>query len=75
MKTVETENAGLKRAYTLTIPASEIDAARVFAWLRWVDATFSTYRAGSEISRLGRGERLLVETGVRVVTLARTRPC
>ena len=26
MKTVETENAGLKRAYTLTIPAKEIDA-------------------------------------------------
>jgi FAD:protein FMN transferase len=28
----------------------------VFAWLRWVDATFSTYRAESEISRLDRGE-------------------
>ena len=26
MKTVETENAGLKRAYTLTIPAKDIDA-------------------------------------------------
>ena len=26
MKTVETENAGLKRAYTLTISATEIDA-------------------------------------------------
>jgi FAD:protein FMN transferase len=35
----------------------EIDAARVFAWLRWVDATFSTYRPDSEISRLDRGER------------------
>ena len=34
----------------------EIDAGRVFGWLRWVDATFSTYRADSEISRLGRGE-------------------
>ena len=34
-----------------------LDAARVFAWLRWVDATFSTYRDGSEISRLDRGER------------------
>ena len=34
----------------------EIDAARVFAWLRWVDATFSTYRDDSEISRLDRGE-------------------
>jgi thiamine biosynthesis lipoprotein len=31
-----------------------VDAA--FAWLRWVDATFSTYRADSEIARLNRGE-------------------
>jgi thiamine biosynthesis lipoprotein len=29
---------------------------RAFAWLRWVDATFSTYRADSQISRLNRGE-------------------
>jgi thiamine biosynthesis lipoprotein len=28
----------------------------VFAWLRWVDATFSTYDRASEISRLRRGE-------------------
>jgi FAD:protein FMN transferase len=28
----------------------------VFAWLGFVDATFSTYSPGSEISRLGRGE-------------------
>jgi thiamine biosynthesis lipoprotein len=27
-----------------------------FEWLRWVDATFSTYRPDSEISRLNRGE-------------------
>ncbi len=33
-----------------------IDAGRVFAWLRWVDATFSTYRDDSEIVRLDRGE-------------------
>ena len=39
------------------------DAARiesaiddVFAWLRFVDATFSTYRPQSQISRLNRGE-------------------
>jgi thiamine biosynthesis lipoprotein len=36
--------------------AGDIDAGPVFAWLRWVDATFSTYRADSEISRLDRGE-------------------
>lgn len=29
---------------------------RVLRWLHHVDATFSTYRADSEISRLGRGE-------------------
>jgi FAD:protein FMN transferase len=34
----------------------DIDAARVFAWLRWVDTTFSTYRPDSEIARLDRGE-------------------
>jgi thiamine biosynthesis lipoprotein len=31
-------------------------AERVFAWLREVDAAFSTYRRDSEISRIGRGE-------------------
>lgn len=29
-----------------------------FSWLRWVDATFSTYRTGSEVSRIDRGELL-----------------
>ncbi|MEA2297392.1 MAG: FAD:protein transferase [Solirubrobacteraceae bacterium] len=29
---------------------------RAFAWLRFVDATFSTYRPDSEVSRLNRGE-------------------
>jgi FAD:protein FMN transferase len=34
------------------------DAAldRMFDWLRAVDATFSTYQAGSEVSRINRGE-------------------
>jgi len=41
---------------------------RVFAWLRWVDATFSTYKPDSAISRLNRGDlarcaELRVETG------------
>jgi thiamine biosynthesis lipoprotein len=30
--------------------------ARAVAWLHWVDATFSTYRPDSEISRIDRGE-------------------
>jgi thiamine biosynthesis lipoprotein len=34
----------------------DADLDPVFDWLRWVDETFSTYRAGSEIARLGRGE-------------------
>ncbi|HEY8646874.1 MAG TPA: FAD:protein FMN transferase [Gaiellaceae bacterium] len=29
---------------------------RMFDWLRFVDATFSTYKAGSEVSRINRGE-------------------
>ena len=32
------------------------DVPAAFAWLRWVDATFSTYRADSEIRRIDRGE-------------------
>jgi thiamine biosynthesis lipoprotein len=35
--------------------SGDVDARRVFAWLRWVDATFSTYLQDSEISRLDRG--------------------
>src|SRR5690348_7497238 len=35
-------------------PAGALD--EVFAWLHHVDATFSTYRPDSEISRLNRGE-------------------
>jgi thiamine biosynthesis lipoprotein len=34
-------------------------AERVFAWLRWVDSTFSTYREDSEICRIERGELAL----------------
>jgi FAD:protein FMN transferase len=39
------------------------DAAvdRVFDWLRFVDATFSTYKDESEISRLNRGELALAD--------------
>jgi thiamine biosynthesis lipoprotein len=37
------------------------DVEPAFAWLREVDATFSTYRPDSEISRLDRGEITLAE--------------
>ena len=33
----------------------------VVSWLHWVDATFSTYRAGSDVSRFGRGELTLAQ--------------
>lgn len=36
------------------VPPAAVEAA--FAWFREVDETFSTYRPGSEISRLSRGE-------------------
>jgi thiamine biosynthesis lipoprotein len=42
----------------------EVDEARideVFDWFRWVDATFSTYKTDSEISRLNRDEIALRE--------------
>jgi len=38
-----------------------VDVEPAFAWLREVDAVFSTYRADSEISRLGRGELALAD--------------
>jgi thiamine biosynthesis lipoprotein len=37
------------------------EVERAFAWFRWVDATFSTYREDSEISRLDRGELALAD--------------
>jgi thiamine biosynthesis lipoprotein len=41
------------------VDASAVDD--VFAWLHFVDDTFSTYKADSEISRLDRGELALEE--------------
>jgi FAD:protein FMN transferase len=54
----------LKRAEHVmgTVVSFDVDAAFGAAvddavrWLHWVDATFSTFLAGSEVSRLGRGE-------------------
>jgi len=39
---------------------------QVFDWFRWVDATFSTYRVDSEISRLNSGELTLAEVHFEV---------
>ena len=39
----------------------EAALGRLFAWLEWVDTTFSTYKEDSEISRLRRGELALAD--------------
>jgi thiamine biosynthesis lipoprotein len=39
---------------------------RAFDWLRWVDATFSTYRADSEVSRLNAGTLALGDAAPEV---------
>jgi thiamine biosynthesis lipoprotein len=38
----------------------------VIGWLHWVDSTFSTYRADSQISRLGRNEITAADCGSEV---------
>lgn len=50
------------------VALGELDAAldRAFAWLGWVDQTFSTYKPGSEISRLGRGTLALKDCSPEV---------
>jgi thiamine biosynthesis lipoprotein len=47
------------------VPLAAVDG--VVEWLHWVDATFSTYREGSEICRLDRGELTLEECCDEVV--------
>jgi FAD:protein FMN transferase len=53
------------------------DAAGEEAWqaalaeLRWVDAVFSTWRAGSQVSRLGRGELTLEDCDPTVAEVLR----
>ncbi len=44
---------------------------RLFAWLRFVDETFSTYRPDSDISRLNRGEIALADAHVSVQSVLR----
>ncbi|MCU1657807.1 MAG: thiamine biosynthesis protein [Pseudonocardiales bacterium] len=41
-------------------------------WLHWVDRTFSTYRADSDISRLGRGEYTLADCAPEVTEIIET---
>ena len=51
---------GMPIGIDLTEP-HDLDVEPAFDWLREVDATFSTYRDDSDISRLARGEILLSE--------------
>jgi thiamine biosynthesis lipoprotein len=51
------------------IEESTVD--RVYQWLRFVDATFSTYKEDSEISRLNRGELALEQTHPAVRSVLR----
>jgi FAD:protein FMN transferase len=47
---------------SIDIPAAAAPALpAVLRWLHWVDATFSPYRADSEVSRFGRGELPLAQ--------------
>jgi thiamine biosynthesis lipoprotein len=41
----------------------------VFDWFRWVDSVFSTYKHGSQISRLNRGELRLADAHEDVVSV------
>jgi len=45
----------------IDVCGADIDVEPAFGWLREVDATFSTYREDSEISRLDRGELTLAD--------------
>jgi thiamine biosynthesis lipoprotein len=49
---------GTAFSLTSTERGPTVDAAfdAAFSWLRWVDATFSTYRLDSEVCRIDRGE-------------------
>lgn len=48
--------------FSFDIPAAAAPVLpEVVSWLHWVDATFSTYRADSDVSRFGRGEVTLAQ--------------
>ena len=55
--------------FSLDVRAPGVPAAAMteaVRWLHWVDATFSTYRDDSEISRLGRAELELADCSPEV---------
>jgi FAD:protein FMN transferase len=48
-------------AWTAREPDGEPVLGQAVAWLHWVDATFSPYRDGSDVSRFGRGSLALAD--------------
>ena len=60
--------------FSLDVRAPGVDPAAVdeaIRWLHWVDATFSTYRADSDISRIARGELDQADAAPEVGTILR----
>lgn len=47
---------GMPVTVEITDPAGDIDFAAVFDYFTYIDETFSTYKPGSEIMRINRGE-------------------
>ena len=48
--------------FSFDIPAAAAPVLpAVVSWLHWADATFSTYRDDSDVSRFGRGELTLAQ--------------
>jgi thiamine biosynthesis lipoprotein len=60
-------NFEIRRPPTGESPAAAV--AQAVAWLHWVDATFSTYKHDSEISRLDRGDLTLSDCQREVVDI------
>lgn len=50
----------------IEVRGGDVDVEPAFAWLRWVDETFSTFKDSSEISRLDRGAIALADCAPEV---------
>lgn len=64
---------GMAISFDIRSPVPDLTALReVVEWLHHVDATFSTYRSDSEITRLGRGEIGLSDVSAEVTDVLHT---
>jgi len=58
--------------FSFDIPAAAAPVLpEIVSWLHWVDATFSTYRAGSDVSRFGRGDVTLAQCAPELAEVIR----